>query len=295
MRSLDRLRLLGRRTYHAWADLQRWAYRRKLLPDGAVRLPDFLCIGAQKAGTTWLYENLRRHPGIYLHGRKEIHYWNRRTHRGLLFYSRYFRDAGTRVTGDITPAYAVLSPEEMRSIAEVIPGLRVIYLLRDPVDRAWSHALMYYVKHQGLRYQEVSDEQWRTYFRLWGCRGRGTYVRTIGRWASAFPPGQVAVGFYDDIGSRPEAFLTRVFRFLGVAEEVDWGDFPLRERINPGQRFPLPERLRDDLRGVYAEELDHLHHWFGERVAGWNLPPDGWAPEKEGAARPALPPGLHLL
>src|SRR5690349_11710447 len=123
------LRRLLRQVRRVPADLERQAFSRGILSRKLLHLPGFLCIGAQKAGTAWLYENLRCHPEVYLHERKEIHYWDRRIHRSVRFYCRYFRDARGRVTGDITPSYSLLGTERVRAIQALAPDLKLLVLL----------------------------------------------------------------------------------------------------------------------------------------------------------------------
>src|SRR5690606_11946368 len=70
--------------------------------------PDFICIGAQKSGTTWLYENLKLHPDIFMPDKKELHYFNLNYHTSLAYYNSYFEKDSNRIKGEITPAYSTL-------------------------------------------------------------------------------------------------------------------------------------------------------------------------------------------
>ena len=85
---------LLRRGSRLAADVERALYRYGLLSPARVPFPDFLGIGAQKAGTTWLHENLRRHPELFLPEEKELHYFDRQWVRPLRHYSAAFREAG---------------------------------------------------------------------------------------------------------------------------------------------------------------------------------------------------------
>ena len=123
-----------------------------LAKDGALRLgwrprrvahlPDFLGIGAQKAGTTWLHENLRCHPELYLPDAKELHYFDWDFHQSLRSYAEHFRDGADRVKGEITPGYSILSSIRIALIKDLMPDLRLLFLVRNPISRAWSQALM---------------------------------------------------------------------------------------------------------------------------------------------------------
>jgi hypothetical protein len=102
-------------------------------------LPNFLIIGAQKSGTTTLAKYLRTHPQVFLSPGKEVHYFNRYYHRGIDWYKGRFSGATTEdAVGEATPTYMYFDRVPQR-MAEVIPDARLIAILRNPVDRAYSH------------------------------------------------------------------------------------------------------------------------------------------------------------
>jgi len=107
---------------------------------------DFLCIGAQKAGTTWLHENLSRIPQFSLPtSRKELHFWDWNRCKGLGWYSRQFSSSNTspkQKFGEITPCYAVLDEHSIAEIKSLFPRAKLIFIARDLVERAWSALLM---------------------------------------------------------------------------------------------------------------------------------------------------------
>ncbi len=144
--------------------------------DGAR--PDFLCIGAHKGGTTWLYQQLDSHPDFWMPPFKELHYFDQlsnverassprcRDERDLRFlesiknlsakpyidlehYARLFEAKGSLLSGDISPNYSTLSNEVIRQVAGYFPTLKVIFLARDPVERVWSHLSM------EVRYRQI--------------------------------------------------------------------------------------------------------------------------------------------
>jgi hypothetical protein len=255
------LRRSVRRAGFVWATLINRVLLSRAGPQ--LRLPDFLCIGAQKAGTTWLYENLKRHPEVYLPERKEIHYWDWQTHRSLLYYSRFFRPAGPRLTGDFTPSYSLLPTANVERIRRLLPGLRILYLLRHPVERAWSHAMMSLVKVPKRPFEEVTEAELLAHFRSEDSRRRGAYRETIERWEARFP-GRVLVGFYYRLTEDPECLLRSVCEHLGLSRPDLLEDYPLRQRIHAGPRVPLPERYREILAGMYAGEIEAVAERFPE-------------------------------
>src|SRR5690606_23280995 len=119
----------------------------------------FLGIGAQKAGTTWLYRQLSRHPRVRFPGGKEVHFWNARIERDSLdWYRALFSSDPALVEGDVTPAYGILEPTVIRQIHDAFPDLRIIFIMRNPVARAWSSALMALGRAE-MTLQDAS-EQW---------------------------------------------------------------------------------------------------------------------------------------
>ena len=104
------------------------------------RWPDFLIIGTQRGGTTSLYEYLCRHPQVSPATEKEIHYFDFQTARGPAWYRAHFpwRFPRTRITGEASPFY-LFHPRVPRLVRDLLPAVRLIVLLRDPVERAHSH------------------------------------------------------------------------------------------------------------------------------------------------------------
>ena len=103
------------------------------------RLPDFLCLGAPKCGTSWLHELLESHPDVFIPGElKEVHFFDQRFEKGLDWYAGFFESAtnGHRVIGEITPNYLYTDPNRIKSCESV---QRLVIIYRDPVERCISH------------------------------------------------------------------------------------------------------------------------------------------------------------
>jgi hypothetical protein len=112
----------------------------RLPPPGSAQSPrpHFLGIGAQKAGTTWVFENLRLHPEIFMPPPKEIHFFDREYPRGSGWYGDLFKDAATKICGEITPAYAILNSAEIGQIATFLPDVKIFFIIRNPMERGWG-------------------------------------------------------------------------------------------------------------------------------------------------------------
>ncbi len=257
-------------------------------PPPAPLRPDFLVISPPKTGSTWLADNLRRHPQIFLPAVKEVKYFSSFLKSlDLDWYLNHFAAAAGRVKGEASPCYSLLPVGRIRLVRRLMPRVKLVYLMRDPVERAWSHA-----KHNH-RYGEanfaprpsalgsVTDGQWRANFVHDWPLASGDYLGQLRRWLAVFPREQIHVGFYEDIAGRPAALLREVFSFLGVDPDVDLSAFPVREphparalELSPGNR----EFLHWLLDGRTAELAGFLKGRLGlEPPAGWGGPSGGAA------------------
>lgn len=249
---------------------EKWAYRNRVVKPDRTLLPDFLGIGAQKAGSSWLWENLRCHPDLFLPDQKELHFFDRRYHRSLRSYAAKFQGCGDRMKGEITPAYGTLPRDRIALIHSLMPDLRIVLLIRDPVERAWSHALMHLLDKQQVRsYEDADPAEFYAHFTSEDSRGKGAYLRILDNWTSFYPADQVFVGFFEDIRERPEALFREVLDHLGVPGAPDSVDFPFRRIVNQGRGASMPTEYRSLLKQLYQGELEQLRARFGERVAPW--------------------------
>jgi len=227
--------------------------------------PDFLGIGAQKAGTTWLHANLAQHPRVRFPGGKEVHFWDREHARGVEWYRALFASAPPGVLlGDITPSYAILPPERIAEVAACAPRARLIFLLRHPVERAWSAAKMA-LKRADLEFGEASDAWFRDHFRSRGSRARGDYAACLDAWLAHFPRPALLLLRYEDLLREPESVARAVCAHLGLdpqpllAPANEW----LRRAVFPGEPAELPPELRSFLEELYAEPLQRLRARHG--------------------------------
>jgi len=276
-----------------------------------ARFPDFLIVGPQRTGTTWLHANLRYHPQVFLSEPKELFFFSRLKtpehpkfqSNDLGWYLRFFRDplwrrlAKTgiclwqsralyrpRVRGEATASYAVLDRDVIAEITALNPEIKVILMIRDPIERAWSHAKKDLVRNRGRQFGDVPEQEFQQFFADPYQRRCSRYVECCDNWGAHVRAGHLLVCFFDDIASEPEALLLEVMRFLGVAADSRYVGTDVRKAVNPTAASKIPERYRRFLEELLQPDLEQLKERFG---VSWplgphplvlRLPQDGAAP-----------------
>jgi hypothetical protein len=231
----------------------------------------FLGIGAQKAGTTWLFEQLRKHPDIRFPAGKEVHFWDRQLDRGEAWWLSLFPGSAAQVRqGEITPAYAILDSARVSRIRKLAPGLRIFYSLRNPIERAWSSALMALARAE-MTIDEASDRWFLDHFHSAGSLRRGAYNACLDTWFGVFPAEQLAVVFFDDIAADPWGVLRTVFAHIGVddARFVNVDEGRLRRAVFAGTRARIRPALLASLRLMYESEITVLAQRLHRNLDGW--------------------------
>jgi hypothetical protein len=240
--------------------------------DAARRaLPHFLIIGTQKGGTTSLFSYLSQHPDVVEPIQKEVHFFTRTFHRGMRFYRAHFPATKPgQVTGEATPYY-LYHPRVPERVAAELPGARMIALLRDPADRAYSH--YWHSRRYGretatfeeaiAREREVIPREHEriladdTYVspshQHWSYLARGHYAEQIRSWRRYFGPEQLLLLRSEDLFSDPATVCRNVLEFLGLRHHA----FDGFEVMN-AQRYPAPLR---------PETEQFLHDYYAPHIA----------------------------
>lgn len=194
------------------------------------RLPDFVIIGAQKAGTTWLARMLQQHPGVYLPD-EEVHFFDKahRHRRGAAWYRQHFAEAPPNaVVGEKTPDYFWTGragaeghvPDPHRRLHDALPDARLVVILRDPVRRAVS-AVKHLVRsgriHPRHRLDDLLVGAERDQAVAHGVFDYGRYARHLQAYLDLYDAEQVLVlVFEEDVVERPREALRRVCRHIGA-------------------------------------------------------------------------------
>jgi hypothetical protein len=251
---------------------------------GVGALPDFLIIGAMKAGTTFLYNLLTRHPLVEHAAAKELHYFdNLIEEEGIEWYRRCFprprwEDGRRAISGEATPYLAHLRAPERA--AQVVPEARLIALLRNPVDRAYSDYQQVARKNREPRtFEEVTAAK-KT--RPLGEGGepseredpagladdpkylsRSIYVDQLMRWSTFFAKEQMLVLKSEDLFERPQETLKLILDFLDLPdwEPEAWGEVP--KKRNKGKYEGMDPATRRRLEEYFEPHNKRLYEYLG--------------------------------
>jgi len=175
--------------------------------------PDFLYIGAAKAGSSWIYEILREHPEVFVPPAKDIQYFDTFFDKGIDWYRSFFRDSGLfKVRGEISHNYYFI-PEAADRIWKEIPDIKLICCLREVVDRTIS-SYMFSLSTEGKRYPGITE-----YAKSSRMLAQNGYYSCLKRFYDRFPPENILVLFFEDLKSDALSFAREIFYFLGVDSE----------------------------------------------------------------------------
>jgi hypothetical protein len=239
----------------------------------------FLVAGTQKGGTTALDAHLRTHPEICMSVEKEVHFFDRDEHfmAGTPDYARYHRAFDPRpehrLLGEATPFY-MYCHEASRRIWEYNRAMKLIVLLRNPIERAFSHWNMERdrgadslsfgeaIRQETSRCREALPRQHRVYSYV----DRGFYSEQLRRLWRFFPREQTLIARSEDLQTSPKATLDAICDFLDVAPLPDVEAKTVHQRPYAA---PMQPEDRSYLQEVYRWEIPALEQLLGWDCAHW--------------------------
>ena len=278
-------------------------------------LPHFICIGAQKSGTTWLYYNLKDHPQIWLPPLKELRYFrikepypwllylfnNHPRRRRLLaimrkkalpdamrlknirWYLRYiclprsdnwyaalFSPKEGQIAGDICPSFARLDESRVADIYALMPNLKIIYLLRNPINRLWSQAVMQHTRRHNQSLHTIRDEEMKAFLDAPHPPEHGQYLRVLQIWEQLYPREQIFIGFFEQLVQNPRQLLSDIYQFLEMDSSEQYIPEEVDKKVYPGAYSQLPAHWAHYLAQQHHEEIKRLHDRFNNSwTASW--------------------------
>lgn len=250
-----------------------------------MALPNFLIFGVQKAGTTSIYDYLREHPQVYVSPRKETDFLGReslteaaaealpdpeRLTRGgrkriltLQDYQSLFDGARDEIAiGEASPNYLFLHEKAVPQIQKHVPDAKLIAVLRNPVDRAYSDYLMHV--REVIGNQKSLAEQVRSSPESSHTLLKGRYYEGVKHFLETFGPDQVKIFLYDDLQADSDRFMQQLYSFIGVdssfkantRQRKQTAQVPKNQSINQllRTRNPLRSAVGAVLRVLLPEE-----------------------------------------
>jgi len=272
-----------------------------------MSLPSFLCIGAQKAATSWLYLNLIEHPDVWMPPVKELHYFDHLyapenrvwTHghikRGArdainshvsnaefvdLAYVKYLCDlalvdvfteswyqrafvrpqSAGKVLGDITPEYCTIPREGIEYVKSLLGDARLIYIIRDPVDRALSQIRMTADRRYGKGVRKLKEQQWYEIVDKTPVSNRGDYKAYIPEWLDVFGEHNMLFIPFGKIRRDPRRVMKSVEQFLGLPEFKGYA--APKKRVHVTRKIKIPPRVIEHLADELHQQRDFLQSYF---------------------------------
>lgn len=274
--------------------------------------PNFICIGAPKSGTTWLFDNLSGHPKVWLPPTKSIHYFTGKVNRIRLkklwrgargqglnrgntrfsfsddkaltlwklnyhfwpfpteqWYLSLFPEEEGKVTGEIAPSYTMLSRGKVAQAHRMVPDAKIIFFMRNPVERAWSHFLLDYVTNRGKNIDQMEIGKLNGILDHPPSVLLSEYLRTIDSWGEYFSKSQIFICFFEEIRETPDELLENLCKFLEIDYEKSFFEEKARRNIFKGANKEMPDAVRAHLSAKFHEQLVELNRRYGSYAERW--------------------------
>jgi hypothetical protein len=263
-------------------------------------LPNFLIVGGQRCGTSSVNHYLSQHPEVFVAPGKELRFFNRHFDRGLEWYESQFRPQGdVFCLGEATPSY-MYDPLAVARIAEVLPSVRLVVILRDPIARAYSHYLMVAARgREGRSFEEAVEEELNGSQALPSYVNQGRYLHQLRRLSASLPLAPLHVMITEQLAAQPVESFQDLCRFLEV--DPSFAPADLGRRVNRFTEFrslalrrkakqlrpglirraleaanvrhtayrPLNAQTRQTLRRTFEREVRDLSEYLGRDLSAW--------------------------
>lgn len=250
-----------------------------------LKIPDFIIIGVQKGGTTSLYNYLSQHPQIAPATTKEIHYFDFNFDKSTDWYCSHFptpAEGEYLLTGEASPYY-IFHPQVPQRIYDLFPQVKIIALLRNPVERAISHYYYYIkVKYESLSFEEaiareperlkgeleklLADPTYYSYeHQHHAYLQRGIYADQLPAWLKLFPKEQILILKSEDLYANPCENYNKVLNFLNLpAHQLE-----IYEKYNATEYPRVSETVYQQLKTFFRSHNQRLAEML-DRDFGWD-------------------------
>jgi hypothetical protein len=240
--------------------------------------PNYLVIGAAKSGTTTLCNLLGQHPEVYMFPHKETHFFSLYFERGIEWYkSKFNPPREAKAIGEGSPTYSEGNHEVVKRIAQYLPDAKLIYIVRNPIQRIESDFVQLLDNGQRFDSLESAIKQWKPLVES------SRYWARINDFRQYFSDDKILVLFMEDLTSDPKFVLKRCFEFLGVdpsfeietdkpalnsraSKQVDypWMTWLRKQKFFLDTKWLLPTRMTQALKPLFRKPLAVNIQWNDE-------------------------------
>jgi len=220
---------------------------------------DFIGVGVEKAGTTWLGKCLEEHPEVCFSSQKEICFFNKHYDEGLGFYRQFFTHCqGEKIRGYFTPGY-FNDPMAPQLIKKHFPEAKLIFCFRQPSERSYSHYrdnISHGKISVGTSFEQAMKDDKRII-------DYSLYSEMLNNYYDLFPAENILVILQDDISQKPEEVLTETFKFLGIDTEFIPPSTKQRVHAGASKRYHSFVIARN-IRWIMAQGVKVKDSWLGK-------------------------------
>lgn len=267
--------------FYIWLILQNNLFR--VITSPWRKLPEFIIIGCTRSGTVALNKYLNQHTNIKMASRKEIHYFNKEIHykQGIRWYKSFFPIKifnKKSISGEATPDY-IHNPKVAKRIKKLNPNIKLIIVLRNPTDRAFSHYhYMKRTKRENLSFEDAiknendrigKEKELKQYdgenFRRYSYLDRGLYLEQIQHWEKFFSRNQILIVENNDLQKHVQSTTDNVVNFLGLEKQT----INDKSNVNVGKYPKMRKETRLKINLHFKEHNEKLEE-FLDRKLNWN-------------------------
>lgn len=172
-------------------------------------------------------------------------------------------------TGEITPSYSILNEEDIRRIYRLLPDVRLVLMLRNPIERAWSHYRVGTKKIDNFNFDNVPDDDVIKFMESEGQSLRSDYIRTIDNFTKVFPKEQILIGFYDAVADNPTMLIKDILKHICGDVPISINHLDLQRVFNKSRKIGRPKEIDDYLKNRYHDQIKELSERYGGYFTQW--------------------------
>ena len=250
---------------------------------------DFCYIGPSRAGSTWFYVNMNKHPQVEFPLGKITHFWDEHYKGGHVYKRKYekrsvewylekHKPKYNKKIGDVTESYAVMDKDKIKAFYDNCPNTKLFYCLRNPMDISWSACKLVAPRHLGNINNACFDEIIEYILGKWDMCSTKAYeykncdlVENIKKWISIFPENNFYVYYFDKISTKPKLLLKEMSDFINI-ERTHWdkiNEKELKQYVNESKNISIRQDVKDFITETFMPKIEELEKFTGNDLSHW--------------------------